>query len=132
MKKFLCMTCMLLFSMLAMAHTELNAYSPPDSDVGMYEMQQCTQISQDGLTFEIVNVSNVGDWQAPVMLNMEESAPSAQVADAFIVATQNVTISVALDCLRCPITKKQAINGYNHKLYSDCGSYSFRPQRTDI
>lgn len=130
MKKILCMMSLLLISMVAMAVTETKAFVPPENDIG-YEQTMCATISLDGLTFSVVNNEIVG-WQAPVTLSME-SIKSAQVVDAYTVATPMGEVSMTLVCFRWPTANSQmndATLHNNQSLRADLYD-SFRHSRTD-
>lgn len=131
MKKILCMMCLLLVSMVAMAQTEMKAFAPPENDVGI-EQVMCAQISLNGLTFAVVNNDIVG-WQAPVTLQME-SMKSAQVVDAYTVATPIGEVSMTLVCYRWPTAESQMNDATLHSnqfRFSASNTDSFRHQRTE-
>lgn len=132
MKKFLCMMSLLLVSMVAMAVTETKAFVPPENDIG-YEQTMCATISLDGLTFSVVNNEIVG-WQAPVTLHME-SMKSAQVVDAYTVATPMGEVSMTLVCYRWPNSKNETMNlrnDYTGNYAPDGDAYSFTLSRADF
>lgn len=74
MKKFLCMACLMLVTMMAQAANETKAVQPPENDIGIV-----ANIVQVGQTFEVINTLCLQDLQAPVVLNMEVSEMPAQV-----------------------------------------------------
>lgn len=130
MKKILCMMSLLLISMVAMAVTETKAFVPPENDIG-YGQTMCATISLDGLTFSVVN-NEIVAWQAPVTLSME-SIKSAQVVDAYTVATPMGEVGMTLVCFRWPTANSQmndATLHNNQSLRADLYD-SFRHSRTD-
>ena len=131
MKKFLCATCLLLFSMMAMATTQMKAYSPPEQDIG-YSM--IATFSLDGQTVVSFDSQlNIVDLQTPVMLNMEVRQPSAQVVDAYSVATTNGEVSMTLVSYRWPNSKSEMmIYDYTDNYAPDGDSYSFTSSRADF
>ena len=131
MKKFLCATCLLLFSMMAMATAQMKAYSPPEQDIG-YSM--VATFSLDGQTVVSFDSQlNIVDLQTPVMLNMEVSQPSAQVVDAYSVATTNGEVSMTLVSYRWPNSKSEMIiYDYTSNYAPDGDSYSFTSSRADF
>ena len=131
MKKILCMMSLLLISMVAMAVTETKAFVPPENDIG-YEQTMCATISLDGLTFSVVNNEIVG-WQAPVTLSME-SIKSAQVVDAYTVATPMGEVSMTLVCYMWPTNKNENANlrgNYTYSVPHSRNAYSFTTAHTD-
>ena len=133
MKKFLfCMTALLMFAMAAVA-SETKAFTPPgDTDIGcVMEQQVCANISLDGLTFTVTN-NNIVAWQAPVMLNMEVSATSAQVIDEISTLTPMGEFRMTLVCYRWPKNKSQMNSCTSHYNAPSADAYSFTAQRTDF
>jgi hypothetical protein len=133
MKKFLCATCLLLFSMMAMATAQMKAYSPPEQDIGTTQL--VATLSLDGQAVVSFDSQwNIVDLQTPVMLNMEVSQPSAQVVDAYSVATTNGEVSMTLVSYRWPNSKNETMNLRNDYTsdYASTGAdaYSFTASRT--
>ena len=132
MKKFLCATCLLLFSMMAMATAQMKAYSPPEQDIGTTQL--VATLSLDGQAVVSFDSQwNIVDLQTPVMLNMEVSQPSAQVVDAYSVATLNGEVSMTLVSYRWPNTKNEMIiDDYTGNYAPDGDAYSFTSSRADF
>ena len=132
MKKFICATCLMLFSMIAMATAQMSAFSPPEQDIG--HMMVAT-LSVDGQTVVSFDSQwNIVDLQTPVMLNMEVSSPSAQVVDAYSCSTPMGEISMTLVSYRWPNSKNEMMilrNDYTSD-YASTGAdaYSFTASRT--
>ena len=132
MKKFICATCLMLFSMIAMATAQMSAFSPPEQDIG--HMMVAT-LSVDGQTVVSFDSQwNIVDLQTPVMLNMEVSSPSAQVVDAYSCSTPMGEISMTLVSYRWPNSKNEMMilrNDYTSD-YDSTGAdaYSFTASRT--
>jgi hypothetical protein len=63
MKKFLCMTMLMLATLTVSAMAQMKAYSPPEQDIG-YE--QVATLSLDGMTVVSFDSQfNIVDWQTP-------------------------------------------------------------------
>jgi hypothetical protein len=133
MKKFLCCAVLMMIAMVASATAQMKAYSPPEQDIG-YE--QVATLSLDGMTVVSFDSQwNIVDLQTPVMLNMEVSQPSAQVVDAYSVATTNGEVSMTLVCYRWPNTKNELMNlrnDYTGNYAPDGDAYSFTSSRADF
>ena len=133
MKKFLCATCLLLFSMMAMATAQMKAYSPPEQDIG-YEL--VATLSVDGQAVVSFDSQwNIVNLQTPVMLNMEVSAPSAQVVDAYSAQTPMGEISMTLVAYMWPTNKNEMMNlrnDYTGNYAPDGDAYSFTSSRADF
>ena len=133
MKKFLCATCLLLFSMMAMATAQMKAYSPPEQDIG-YEL--VATLSVDGQAVVSFDSQwNIVDLQTPVMLNMEVSAPSAQVVDAYSAQTPMGEISMTLVAYMWPTNRNENANlrnDYTGNYAPDGDAYSFTSSRADF
>ena len=134
MKKFLCATCLLLFSMMAMATAQMKALSPPEQDIGTTQL--VATLSLDGQAVVSFDSQwNIVDLQTPVMLNMEVSQPSAQVVDAYSVATTNGEVSMTLVEYRWPNSKNELMNlrnDYTGNYAPDGDAYSFTSSRADF
>ena len=134
MKKFLCATCLLLFSMMAMATAQMKAYSPPEQDIGTTQL--VATLSLDGQAVVSFDPQwNIVDLQTPVMLNMEASQPSAQVVDAYSVATTNGEVSMTLVSYMWPNDKSETMNlrnDYTGNYAPDGDAYSFTSSRADF
>lgn len=87
MKKIICSLCLLLVSMLAMAHTGAKGFAPP-------------------VVVSVHSQLTIGCWQAPVTLTQEESIQSAQVVAAYPVYRP------ALAYRRWPTAVPQTLNPY--------------------
>ena len=132
MKKILCMMALLLTTIVAVAMTETKAFVPPESDIG-YEQVMCANISFDGVSFAVVNNVIVG-WQAPVTLHQESNLTSAQVVDAYSVATPMGEVSMTLVCFRWPTANRQINDGtlsYNYIQSPYADLYSFTASRAE-
>jgi hypothetical protein len=133
MKKFLCATCLLLFSMMAMATAQMKAYSPPEQDIG-YEL--VATLSVDGQAVVSFDSQwNIVDLQTPVMLNMEVSQPSAQVVDAYSALTPMGEISMTLVAYMWPTNRNENANlrnDYTGNYAPDGDAYSFTSSRADF
>ena len=133
MKKILCATCLLLFSMMAMATAQMKAYSPPEQDIG-YEL--VATLSVDGQAVVSFDSQwNIVDLQTPVMLNMEVSAPSAQVVDAYSAQTPMGEISMTLVAYMWPTNRNENANlrnDYTGNYAPDGDAYSFTSSRADF
>ena len=133
MKKFICATCLMLFSMMAMATAQMSAYSPPEQDIG-YEM--VATLSLDGQAVVSFDSQwNIVDLQTPVMLNMEVSSPSVQVVDAYSCTTPMGEISMTLVAYRWPTAENGMMNlrnDYTGNYAPDGDAYSFTSSRADF
>ena len=133
MKKFLCCAVLLMIAMVASATAQMKAYSPPEQDIG-YE--QVATLSVDGMTVVSFDSQlNIVDLQTPVMLNMEVSAPSAQVVDAYSALTQMGEISMTLVSYRWPNSETEMMNlrnDYTGNYAPDGDAYSFTSSRADF
>jgi hypothetical protein len=131
MKKILC-SAMLMIAMIASATAQMKAYSPPEQDIG-YEL--VATLSVDGQAVVSFDSQwNIVDLQTPVMLNMEVSAPSAQVVDAYSAQTPMGEISMTLASYMWPYSKNETMNLRNDYTsdYASTGAdiYSFMASRT--
>ncbi len=133
MKKFLCMMCLMMITLMAQAAIQVQAYSPPDQDI-RYEM--VATLSLDGQTVASFDSQlNIVDLQAPVMLNQEASTTSAQVVDAYSILTPTGEISMTLVCLRWPNSETETMNlrnDYTGNYAPDGDTYSFTSSRADF
>ena len=133
MKKFLCCMVLIMVAMTVSAMAQMKAFSPPEQDIG-YE--QVATLSLDGMTVVAFDSQfNIVDWQTPVMLNMEVSQPSAQVVDAYSVATTNGEVSMTLVSYRWPNSKTETMNlrnDYTGNYAPDGDAYSFTSSRADF
>jgi hypothetical protein len=134
MKKFLCATCLLLFSMMAMATAQMKAYSPPEQDIGTTQL--VATLSLDGQAVVSFDSQwNIVDLQTPVMLNMEVSQPSAQVVDAYSALTPMGEISMTLVAYMWPTNRNENANlrnDYTGNYAPDGDAYSFTSSRADF
>ena len=122
---------MLAMSVSAMA--QMKAYSPPEQDIGHYEVATLSVDGQAVVSFD--SQWNIVDLQTPVMLNMEVSAPSAQVVDAYSVLTEQGEISMTLVSFRWPNSKNEMMilrNDYTGNYAPDGDAYSFTSSRADF
>ena len=108
MKKFLCCMVLMLSAMMVSATAQMKATCPPEQDIGHYEVATLSVDVQDVVSFD--SQWNIVDLQTPVMLNMEVSAPSAQVVDAYSVLTPQGEISMTLVSYMWPTNKKECTN----------------------
>lgn len=135
MKKFLCCAVLMMISMIASATAQMKAYSPPEQDIG-YVTQNVATLSVDGMTIVSFDAQyNIVEWQAPVMLNVEVSATSAQVIDAYTVQTPMGEVSMRLEHYRWPIAKTEMMNlrnDYTGNYAPDGDAYSFTSSRADF
>ena len=133
MKKFLCCMVLMMIAMVASATAQMKAYSPPEQDIG-YE--QVATLSLDGMTVVAFDSQfNIVDLQTPVMLNMEVSAPSAQVVDAYSAQTPMGEISMTLVCYRWPNVKNECTtlrSDYTYNVPHSRNAYSFTSSRADF
>jgi len=120
--------------MMAMATAQMKAYSPPEQDIGTTQL--VATLSLDGQAVVSFDSQwNIVDLQTPVMLNMEVSQPSAQVVDAYSVATTNGEVSMTLVSYRWPNTKNETMNlrnDYTGNYAPDGDAYSFTSSRADF
>ena len=133
MKKFVCMMCLMMITLMAHATAQMQAYSPPEQDIGC---QVVATLSVDGMA--VVSFDSqfaIVDLQTPVMLNMEVSAPSAQVVDAYSAQTQMGEISMTLVAYMWPTNKNEMMNlrnDYTGNYAPDGDAYSFTSSRADF
>ena len=122
---------MLAMSVSAMA--QMKAYSLPEQDIG-YEL--VATLSVDGQAVVSFDSQwNIVDLQTPVMLNMEVSAPSAQVVDAYSAHTPMGEISMTLVAYMWPTNKNENANlrnDYTGNYAPDGDAYSFTSSRADF
>ena len=120
--------------MMAMATAQMKAYSPPEQDIGTTQL--VATLSLDGQAVVSFDSQwNIVDLQTPVMLNMEVSQPSAQVVDAYSVATTNGEVSMTLVSYRWPNSKTETMNlrnDYTGNYAPDGDAYSFTSSRADF
>ena len=134
MKKFLCCAVLMMICMIASATAQMKAYSPPEQDIGHYEVATLSVDGQAVVSFD--SQWNIVDLQTPVMLNMEVSSPSAQVVDAYSCSTPMGEISMTLVSYRWPNSKNEMMilrNDYTSD-YASTGAdaYSFTSSRADF
>lgn len=133
MKKFLCCMVLMMIAMVASATAQMKAYSPPEQDIG-YEL--VATLSVDGQAVVLFDSQwNIVDLQTPVMLNMEVSAPSAQVVDAYSAQTPMGEISMTLVSHRWPNSETETMNlrnDYTGNYAPDGDAYSFTSSRADF
>ena len=133
MKKFLCCAVLMMIAMVASATAQMKAYSPPEQDIG-YEL--VATLSVDGQAVVSFDSQwNIVDLQTPVMLNMEVSAPSAQVVDAYSAQTPMGEISMTLVAYMWPNDKSETMNlrnDYTGNYAPDGDAYSFTSSRADF
>lgn len=126
------MMCLMVITLMAHATAQMQAYSPPEQDIG-YEM--VATLSVDGIAVVSFDSQwNIVDLQTPVMLNQEASTPSAQVVDAYSLLTPTGEISMTLVCYRWPNSETETMNLRNDDTYSyvpDSDAYSFTESRAD-
>ena len=132
MKKFLCCAVLMMIAMVASATAQMKATCPPEQDIG-YEL--VATLSVDGQAVVSFDSQwNIVDLQTPVMLNMEVSAPSAQVVDAYSAQTPMGEISMTLVSYMWPNDKSETMNLRNDYTsdYASTGAdaYSFTASRT--
>lgn len=136
MKKFICATCLMLFSMIAMATAQMSAYSPPEQDIGCTITQDnplmVATLSVDGqavVSFD--SLFNIVDWQTTT-----QTIESAQCVDAYTVQTADgCTVGMALYVLRWPNSKNEMMilrNDYTGNYAPDGDAYSFTSSRADF
>ena len=132
MKKFLCMTMLMLAALTVSAMAQTKAVSPPEQDIGY---QQAATLSLDGMTvYAIHSQPNIVDWQTPVMVAQEASTASAQVVDAYSVQTPAGEIGMTLVAYRWPgckpeCTTTDAITPTTCRTVT--GAYPFTTAHTD-
>ena len=133
MKKFLCMTMLVLAALTASAMAQTKAPSPPEQDIG-YE--QVATLSVDGMTvYAFDSQFNIVDWQTPVMVAQEASTASAQVVDAITIATPTAEVGMTLVAYRWPTNKNENANlrnDYTGNYAPDGDAYSFTSSRADF
>ena len=133
MKKFLCMTMLMLATLTVSAMAQMKAYSPPEQDIG-YE--QVATLSVDGMTvYAFDSQFNIVDWQTPVMVAQEASTASAQVVDAITIATPTAEVGMTLVAYRWPTNKNENANlrnDYTGNYAHDGDAYSFTSSRADF
>lgn len=116
-----------------MAPAQMEACGPPEHDIGC-EQLLVANLPGDGMSVVALDSQfNIVDWQTPVMPNMEVGNVSAQVVDAYSIATTNGEVSMALVCFRWPATNSQMNNATLHNNISASAGLtdSFRPSRAD-
>ena len=132
MKKFLCMTMLMLAALTASAMAQTKAASPPEQDIG-YE--QVATLSLDGMTaYAIHSQLNIVDWQTPVMVAQEAVTASAQVV-AVTIATPAAEVGIGLVAYRWPTNKNENANlrnDYTSNYAPDGDAYSFTSSRADF
>ena len=132
MKKFLCMTMLMLVTLTVSAMAQMKAYSPPEQDIG-YE--QVATLSVDGMTvYAFDSQFNIVDWQTPVMVAQEASTASAQVVDAITIATPTAEVGMTLVAYRWPNCKSECTNhrcNYTYNVPHSRNAYSFTTAHTD-
>ena len=133
MKKFISCMVLMMLAMSVSAMAQMKAYSPPEQDIG-YEL--VATLSVDGQAVVSFDSQwNIVDLQTPVMLNMEVSAPSAQVVDAYSAQTPMGEISMTLVSYRWPNSKNEMMilrNDYTGNYAPDGDAYSFTSSRADF
>ena len=133
MKKFLCCMVLMMVAMTVSAMAQMKAYSPPEQDIGHYEVATLSVDGQAVVSFD--SQWNIVDLQTPVMLNMEVSAPSAQVVDAYSAQTPMGEISMTLVSYMWPNDKSETMNlrnDYTGNYAPDGDAYSFTSSRADF
>ena len=124
---------LMMIAMVASATAQMKAYSPPEQDIGHYEVATLSVDGQAVVSFD--SQWNIVDLQTPVMLNMEVSAPSAQVVDAYSVLTEQGEISMTLVSFRWPNSETETMNlrnDYTSNYAHDGDAYSFTSSRADF
>ncbi len=105
MKKFLCMTMLMLAALTVSAMAQTKAASPPEQDIG-YE--QAATLSLDGMTvYAYDSQPIIVDWQTPVMVAQEASTAYAQVVGAVTIATPAAEVGMTLVAYRWPGCKPE-------------------------
>lgn len=124
---------LMMIAMVASATAQMKAYSPPEQDIG-YEL--VATLSVDGQAVVSFDSQwNIVDLQTPVMLNMEVSAPSAQVVDAYSAQTPMGEISMTLVSYMWPTNRNENANlrnDYTGNYAPDGDAYSFTSSRADF
>ena len=124
---------LMTIAMVASATAQMKAYSPPEQDIG-YEL--VATLSVDGQAVVSFDSQwNIVDLQTPVMLNMEVSAPSAQVVDAYSAQTPMGEISMTLVAYMWPTNRNENANlrnDYTGNYAPDGDAYSFTSSRADF
>ena len=124
---------LMLVTLTVSATAQMKAYSPPEQDIG-YEL--VATLSVDGQAVVSFDSQwNIVDLQTPVMLNMEVSAPSAQVVDAYSAQTPMGEISMTLVAYMWPTNKNEMMNlrnDYTGNYAPDGDAYSFTSSRADF
>ena len=124
---------LMMIAMVASATAQMKAYSPPEQDIGHYEVATLSVDGQAVVSFD--SQWNIVDLQTPVMLNMEVSAPSAQVVDAYSAQTSMGEISMTLVSYMWPTNKNETMNlrnDYTGNYAPDGDAYSFTSSRADF
>lgn len=124
---------LMMIAMVASATAQMKAYSPPEQDIGHYEVATLSVDGQAVVSFD--SQWNIVDLQTPVMLNMEVSAPSAQVVDAYSAQTPMGEISMTLVSYMWPTNKNEMMNlrnDYTGNYAPDGDAYSFTSSRADF
>lgn len=133
MKKFISCMVLMMLAMSVSAMAQMKAYSPPEQDIG-YEL--VATLSVDGQAVVSFDSQwNIVDLQTPVMLNMEVSAPSAQVVDAYSALTEQGEISMTLVSFRWPNSETEMMNlrnDYTGNYAPDGDAHSFTSSRADF
>ena len=123
MKKFLCMTMLMLVTLTVSAMAQMKAYSPPEQDIG-YE--QVATLSVDGMTvYAFDSQFNIVDWQTPVMVAQEASTASAQVVDAITIATPTAEVGMTLVAYRWPNCTSKCTNNQDYIYNVPHSRYSY-------
>lgn len=133
MKKFLCMTMLMLAALTASAMAQTKAASPPEQDIGY---QQAATLSLDGMTAVAIHSQpNIVDWQMPVMVAQEAVTASAQVVGAVTIATPAAEVGIGLVAYRWPGCKPECTNHRRDYTYdvphSRYSYHSFTTAHTD-
>lgn len=132
MKKFLCMTMLMLVALTVSAMAQTKAASPPEQDIGY---QQVATLSLDGMTvYAFDSQPNIVDWQTPVMVAQEASTASAQVVGAVTIATPAAEVGMTLVAYRWPDCKPECTNlrcDYTYDVPHSRNAYSFTTAHTD-
>ena len=133
MKKFISCMVLMMLAMSVSAMAQMKAYSPPEQDIGHYEVATLSVDGQAVVSFD--SQWNIVDLQTPVMLNMEVSAPSAQVVDAYSAQTPMGEISMTLVSYMWPTNRNENANlrnDYTGNYAPDGDAYSFTSSRADF
>ena len=133
MKKFVCMMCLMMITLMAHATAQMKAYGPPEQDIGCVMV---ATLSLDGTAVVSFDSQlNIVDLQTPVMLNQEASTTSAQVVDAYSLLTPTGEVSMTLVCYRWPNSETETMNlrnDYTGIYAPDGDAYSFTSSRADF